>query len=285
MESESVLQQNMLPDDIHHSIVDADDMEEVWDETISVGDVFRNLLHHPAQLITRWNWKSAFMGAIVRSSFYFTVYVASRESWLVTLTAVLVEMTFRFITNGIAGAAVQSFRRATPPWLATVVISITLPIITHIIEFSTHYIQEKYYADIFAASEHSSRQKTFAISVLFSVVSAIFNLYLMRRGVMLVGAGKETQTLGNDLKKVPSLAYEFTIYLPDLLARSVGDGKLLYALGVLFSFGFTVGTILGLARGKWNWGYRSALGAWGILLFMTIMSALIRRIRYGRIST
>lgn len=275
----------MLPDDIHHSVADADDMEEVWDETISVGDVFRNLLNHPAQLITRWNWKSALLGAIVRSSFYFTVYLASRESWLVTLTAVLVEMAFRFVTNGIAGAAVQSFRRATPPWLATAVISITLPIITHIIEFSTHYIQEKYYADIFAASEHSSRQKTFAISVLFSVISAMFNLYMMRRGVMLVGAGKETQTLRNDLKKVPSLAFEFIVYLPDRLARSIGDGKVLYALGLFFSFGFTVGAILGLTRGVWNWAYRSAFGAWGLLLFMTVMSALIRRIRFGRIST
>src|SRR5207253_2469968 len=188
------------------------------------------------------------------------------------------------VANGIAGAAVQSFRRAKPEWLATVVISISLPTLSHIIEFSTHYVQENYYADIFAASEHSSRQKTFAISVLFSVISAMFNLYMMRRGVMLVGA-KETQSLGKDLKKVPQMAADFIVYLPDLLARSVGDGKLLYALGVFFSFGFTVGTILGLARGKWNWGYQSALGAWGLLLFMTIMSVLIRRVRFGRIST
>src|SRR4051812_29031817 len=40
MESESVLQHHILPDDlpqdIHHSIADADDIEEVWDEDISV---------------------------------------------------------------------------------------------------------------------------------------------------------------------------------------------------------------------------------------------------------
>lgn len=275
----------MLPDDIHHSIADADDMEEVWDESISVGDVFRNLLHHPGQLISRWHWKSALLGAIVRSSFYFTVYLASRESWIVTLTAVGVELAFRLITTGLGAAAVQSFRRAKPQWLATFVISITIPTFSHVVEFFTHYIQETYYADVFAAAQHSSRQKTFAISVLFSVVSAIFNLYLMRRGVLLVGAGQETRTLGNDLKKIPSLAYQFTIYLPDLIARSIGDGRLLNALCAFLSFGFAVGLILGLARGKWNWAYQSALGAWGLLLFATVMAMLIRRIRFGRIST
>src|SRR6476620_2214919 len=135
-----------LPDeDIHHTIDGADDLEEVWEKEILVKDVFANLVHHPAQIITRWNWKSALMGAVVRASFYFTVYFASRESWLVTLTAVFVELCFRFITTGMAGAVVQSFRKATPEWIATAIISISLPGITHVIEFFTHYMQETYY--------------------------------------------------------------------------------------------------------------------------------------------
>ncbi len=129
-------------EDIHHTINDADDLEEVWQKEIPVADVFRNLMRRPGQLVTRWNWKSAFLGAVVRASFYFTVYKASRESWLVTITAVLVELSFRFFTTGVAGAIVQSFRHATPPWLATVIISISLPTVAHLIEFFTHYIQE-----------------------------------------------------------------------------------------------------------------------------------------------
>ncbi len=275
----------MLPDDIHHSIADADDMEEVWDESISVGDVFRNLLHHPAQLIRRWHWKSAFLGAAVRSSFYFTVYLASSESWLVTLTAVLVELAFRLITTGLGGAAVQSFRRAKPQWLATLVISVTLPTIAHAIEFSSHYVQEKYYSDILPASANTSREKRFGCSVLFSVISGRFNLYMLRRGVMLVGAGKETQTLGSDLKKIPAMALDFCVYLPDLIARSIADGRFVNALSVFVAFGLAVGTILGLTRGVWNWAYRSAFGAWGLMLLMTILSAIIRRVRFGRVAT
>ncbi len=279
MESEIALQMT-LSDEIHHSVADADDLEEVWEREIAVADVFRNLIRHPLQLITRWNWKSAVLAAFVRSSFYFTVYQASKESWAVTLTAVGVELAFRFLTTGVAGAVVQSFRRATPAWAATVIISISLPTITHLIEFFTHYIQEKYYADIFAASENKARQKTFAISVLFSVVSAMFNLYLMRRGVLLVGAGEETQTLRNDFKKIPFMISEFIKILPLLLIRFLRERKILQAVGVFAAFGLSVGTILGVMRGfDWNWFRWSAYGAWGTLLGATIITRIVMYFR------
>ena len=138
-----------LSEDIHLSIADADDLEEIRDEEISVLDVFRSLVQHPAQIITRWNWKAALLGALLRASFYFTVYKASRESWLVTFTAMMVEFSFRFFTSGISGALVQSFRRATPAWLATAIITISLPIFSHSIEFMTHYAQENISAMFF----------------------------------------------------------------------------------------------------------------------------------------
>ena len=117
------------------------------------------------------------------------------------MTAVMVELSFRFFTSGISGALVQSFRRARPVWLATLMVSISLPVFSHSIEFFTHYAQETYFNTIFAASQNNSRQKAFAISVLFSVLSALFNLFMMRHGVLLVGAGEETKTLWGDLKQ------------------------------------------------------------------------------------
>ncbi len=279
MESEIALSMT-LPDEIHHSIADADDLEAVWEKEIAVGDVFRNLGRHPLQLITRWNWKSALLAAIVRSSFYFTVYQASRQSLVVTLTAVGIELAFRFLTTGVAGAVVQSFRRATPEWAATVIISISLPTITHLIEFFTHYVQENYYADIFPASTNSARQKTFAISVLFSVVSAMFNLYLMRRGVLLVGAGEETQTLRNDFKKIPFMISEFIKILPLLLIRLIREKRILLTAAVFAAFGLSVGTILGVFRGlDWNWFRWSAYGAWVTLLGATIITRIVMYFR------
>lgn len=263
---------------IHHSVDGADDMEEVWAEHIYVSDVFRNLLHHPAQLLTRWNWKTALTGAILRASFYYTVYMASRESWIVTLTAVMVELIFRFITTGIAGAVVQSFRRATPVWQANIIVSILLPAFSHTVEFVTHYAQERYFADIFAASENSARQRTFAISVLFSVISVLFNLFAMRHGVLLVGAGEETPSLLSDLKRMPRMVGEFTAYLPVLITKYLEQGRILKAVFAFASFGIGVGAILGIFRTKWQWGWRSAVGAWGILLFAVVITAVARHI-------
>ncbi|MGB7202235.1 MAG: hypothetical protein WBD16_08190 [Pyrinomonadaceae bacterium] len=267
-----------MSDEIHHSIADADDIEEVWDPVITVADVFRNLTHHPLQLLTRWNWKAVLLAMIVRGSFYFTIYKASSESMLVTLTAVMVELFFRFFTTGIAGALVQSFRKATPVWLANLIVSIMLPAFSHTVEFITHYAQERYFFDVFAASQDGvARRRAFAISVLFSVVSVLFNLYAMRKGALLVGAGEDTQSLKDDFKQMPRLVAEFTIALPVLISRFLESRKVLNAIGVFFMFGFTVGAILGTFRGKWEWAWRSALGAWAILLFALVLAFVVRR--------
>jgi hypothetical protein len=266
-----------ISEEIHHSIADADDVEEVWEPEIAVGDVFRNLLGHPAQIITRWNWKAALIGAVLRASFYFTVYQASRESLLVTLTAVTVELAFRFITTGIAGAVVQSFRRATPVWLANVIVSISLPAFSHAIEFATHYAQERYFFDIFAASENSVvRLRAFAISVLFSVLSALFNLFAMKHGVLLVGAGEETLSFWGDMKRMPRMVGEFTAFLPVLIAKFIENGKILNAIGTLLSFGVVIGLILGTVRGKWQWMWTTAVASWGILLFAVSITLFAR---------
>ncbi len=266
-------------EDIHHTIADADDIEEVWEKEFSVGDVFRNLLHHPAQLITRWNWKSVVLAVIIRGLIYLTIYLISGENWTVTLTAVLVEMPFRVVTTGVAGALVQSFRKASPIWLANMIVSIMLPAFSHTVEFAVHYGQETYFSDVLAATKDGvTRQRTFAISVLFSVVSVLFNLYAMRKGALLVGAGEATKSLKDDFKQMPRLVGEFVIVLPMLILRFIHFGRFHYALGVFLSFGVMVGVILGAARGKWHWVWTSALGAWGILLFALVLTVIIRRL-------
>jgi hypothetical protein len=258
---------------IHRSIAEADDLEEVRGEEMSVGDVFRSLIGHPAQIITRWNWKAALLGALLRASFYITVYKASKENWRVALTAALVEFTFRFITSGASGALVQSFRRASPAWLATLIVTLSLPTISHTIEYFTHYAQEHYFSAVVPASTNNSRQIAFAVSVLFSVMSAMFNLFMMRHGVLLVGAGKETKSLWNDIKRMPYLVIEFVTFLPIMLLQFSREGKFPAAFGLFAAFGLTVGTILGVFRGKWSWAWTTALGAWAVLFVFTILVA------------
>jgi hypothetical protein len=261
-------------------------MEEVWDRQIEIGGVFRNLVRHPLQIFTRWNWKTALLGAGLRAFFYLAVYIVSQESWLTTLTAVMVELPFRFLTTGMAGSVVQSFRRATPVWAASIIVSIMLPAFSHTVEFFTHYAQERYFSDILAASRDGvARQRTFAISVFFSVISALFNLFAMRHGVLLVGAGKETKSFVTDIKRLPLMVSEFTAFLPVQIAKYFERGQLLYAVSSIAAFGMTVGIMLGTFRGKWEWAWRSALGAWVLLLFSVTIAYIARVImkRKGKI--
>ena len=269
-------------DEIHRSIAEADDLEEVEEKEISIGDVFRSLGQHPLQILARWNWKSALLGATLRASFYFTVYKASKESWLVTFTAVLLELAFRLFTSGISGSLVQSFRRATPAWLATLIVTISLPIFSHTIEYVTHYSQERFFSSVFPASENNARQKAFAISVLFSVLSALFNLFIMRHGVLLVGAGSETKSFWSDMKRSPFLIAEFVAYLPIQILKFMNRGKIISAIGIFSAFGLSVGALFGIFRGEWVWAWKPALGAWAILLVWTMIVAVILRFLAGQ---
>jgi hypothetical protein len=273
----------MNSEEIHRSVVDeAEDIEEIREDKITVGDVFRNLAQHPLQILMRWNWKAALLGAIFRASFYFTVYKTSKESWMVTLTAVLLELVFRFFTGGISGALVQSFRKATPTWLATMIITISLPLFSHIVEFITHYSQENLFSNVFAASENKAREKAFAVSVLISALSAIFNIFIMQRGVLLVGAGKETKSLWGDVKRIPHLVVEFMSILPIKILTAMRDGRLLSAFGMFAGFGLAVGAILGAARGKWSWAWTTALGAWAALFVALLITSAVLRFMHTR---
>lgn len=268
----------MNSEEIHRSVVDeAEDIEEIREDKITVGDVFRNLFQHPLQILTRWNWKAALLGAVFRAAFYFGIYKASKESWIVTITAMLVELVFRFFVGGISGALIQSFRKATPTWLATMIITITLPLFSHTVEFVSHYAQENLMPTVFVASENKGRKIAFAVSVLISALSAIFNIFIMQRGVLLVGAGKETQSLWSDVKSFPHLVVEFMSILPIKILTAMRDGKLLSAFGMFAGFGIAVGAILGAARGKWSWAWTTALGAWAALFIALLITSVVLR--------
>lgn len=261
-------------EEIHRSVADADDIEQVHDVEIPLGEVLRSLVSHPLQIITRWNWKSALIGAVLRASFYFTVYQAAKENMRAALTAAAVELAFRFFTSGASGSIVQSFRHAAPAWLATLFVTVTLPIISHAVEYATHYVQEVYFHGILPGSQNNGRQWAFAFSVLFSALSAMFNLFAMRHGVLLVGAGQETKSLWADFKKIPFLVWEFLTYLPLLIIRLAGEQKLAQAAGIMCLFAVSIGSVLGLFRGKWSWAWTATIGAFVTLFVWTLVVAV-----------
>lgn len=162
-------------------------------------DVFRYLVKHPIEmLVWRWNWKAAVLSGVMRGSIYFFTHI--KHGWRAALGAMSVEFAFRVVVSGASGSLVQAFHRAHPVWLATACVMILLPALSHVIEFTLHTI-----------NGDASKGKAILISISFSVLSAIFNLFAMRRGTLLVKDERE-QSLWKDMKKMPKIVAEFMFY-------------------------------------------------------------------------
>ena len=164
-----------------------------------VVDVFRYLVRHPVEmLVWRWNWKAAFMSGLIRSLIYFFTHL--KAGWRAALGAMSVEFIFRLVVSGSSGSLVQAFRNASPVWLATLCVMIMLPAFSHMIEFTLHSLN----GDL-------NKGKAIIISISFSIVSAFFNLFAMRRGALLV-KDEGAQSLGQDLARMPKIVGEFMFY-------------------------------------------------------------------------
>jgi len=164
-----------------------------------VVDVFRYLVRHPIEmLVWRWNWKAAIFSGVLRSMIYLFTHL--KEGWRAALGAMSVEFFFRLIVSGASGSLVQAFHNAAPVWLATLCVMIMLPAFSHMIEFTLHTLN----GDV-------NKGKAIIISITFSIISAIFNLFAMRRDALLVKDDR-AQTLGQDLVKLPKIVGEFMFY-------------------------------------------------------------------------
>jgi hypothetical protein len=184
------------------SIEEHDGVSEVVENSPAphrVIDVFRYLVRHPIEmLVWRWNWKAAFFSGILRSMIYLFTHL--KEGWRAALGAMSVEFAFRVIVSGASGSLVQAFHNAAPVWLATLCVMIMLPAFSHMIEFTLHTLN----GDV-------NKGKAIVISISFSIISAIFNLFAMRRDALLVKDDR-AQSLGQDLIKMPKIVGEFMFY-------------------------------------------------------------------------
>jgi hypothetical protein len=151
-----------------------------------VGQILRNPTEH---LIRRWNWKSALFSPVLRALIFFFANLAA--GWRAASAAALVELLYRGPTAGVYGALTQAFRRADPPWAAGLTVMLLLPLLSHSFEAMVHFWRgtPKLGTSIFA-------------SICFTALSTLFNLYAMRRGVLITG-GEEEGTFFADLRRIP----------------------------------------------------------------------------------
>jgi hypothetical protein len=156
---------------------------------VSVGTVLRELGRDPiGLLVRRWNWKSALLSSLFRAAIFFAANLAA--GWRAAVAAMSVELLYRGIAAGFFGALTQAFRQAQPAWLATATAMILLPLASHSIEFTIHLVRGT-----------PKMITSMVSSLIFTVISTLFNLYAMRRGVLIVGM--EGRSLAADFRSLP----------------------------------------------------------------------------------
>jgi len=174
-------------------------------EAPTVSDVFGGIMRHPVRhLIRRWNWKSALLSSLLRASiFFFTSLIAG---WHAALGAMLAELLLRSVTSGFYGAITESFSSARPAWAATAAAMVALPFLAHSLEFVVHWLRGTPKLGL-----------SIGTSVIFTAVSTAFNLYAMRRGI-LITSGK-SKSLRHDLIRIPPLLLAFVLSGPREIIR------------------------------------------------------------------
>jgi hypothetical protein len=174
-------------------------------EPPTVGAILRGILRHPSrQLILRWNWKSALLSSLLRAAiFFFTNLVAG---WHAALGAMLAELVLRSITSGFYGAITESFSEARPAWAATAAAMVALPLLAHSLEFLVHWLRGT-----------PKLGSSIGTSVIFTGISTAFNLYAMRRGVLITNG--KNKSLRDDLSQIPGLLLGFVLAGPREIVR------------------------------------------------------------------
>jgi hypothetical protein len=176
---------------------------------VGVGEVLRRFAFEPRKyLVGRWNWKSAVLSSWFRAAIFFFVNLTA--GWPAAVAAMSTELVFRGIIAGFYGAISEGFAEAEPQWAAALGVMVAVPVVNHALEFGVHWLR--------------GTQKllpSIAASLLFTMLSTLFNLYAMRRGALLVGAGRGS--LREDLRRSPALLGNFLWCGPRWLMRETAE--------------------------------------------------------------
>jgi len=250
--------------------------EETAVETSSntIGDALRSLWKDPGQFVRLWNYKGAILSGVVRAPIFLATYLIGKETLRLAIAAALVQFSFRFFFAGVAGALIQSFRRVEPFWKALLAILLLIPLVSHILEFLLQAIFG------FLTSTQDLTGDAILRSICFSIISALFTLFAMRRGVMIVGES-ESKSLMSDLSRLPVIIFHFLAFIPNEISFMLRRGAFLAALIALGAFGIFSQLICWAFTNKASWTYGNGkelavLKYWGVdgMILLVIAVAL-----------
>jgi hypothetical protein len=176
----------------------------------TVGAVLGGMVRHPVRhLIRRWNWKSALLSSLLRATiFFFTNLIAG---WHAAFGAMLAEFALRSVMSGFYGAITESFSLARPAWTATAAAMLAMPFLTHSLEFVVHWLRGTPKLGL-----------SIGTSLIFTAMSTAFNLYAMRRGILVTSGS--SKSLRDDLSHIPPLLLAFVLAGPREIVRRFDHG-------------------------------------------------------------
>ncbi len=151
-----------------------------------------------------WNWKSAILSIVFRVPVF--AIATMRRGFDAMSGAVLAEAAVCAFYAGFYAAVVQYIRNRRPVWLTAFIIAVVLPALGQVIEYAVH---------AWRSTPH--RILAVTISSILSIVSSLFNWYVMRHNTFLVGS--ERSSFIGDLKRFPILLWRFVLLGPRWLIQ------------------------------------------------------------------
>jgi len=159
-----------------------------------------DLLFHPEQTFYHsWNWKAALLSAMLRVPLF--LIATLRQGVEAVSIAVFAEAFYSAAISGCYGAVVQKLRRARPLWASGLLILVILPAVLLWFDYLLHL-----------CTGMANLKGGMLAAATFSLLSSLFNWYLMSRNSLLVG--KEARSFASDLKRMPRMLTDFVFWVP-----------------------------------------------------------------------
>jgi hypothetical protein len=148
-----------------------------------------------AQALSCWNWKCALLSATTRSLIYLAAM--ARTGFNGRLAVVVVEIAYVTLTAGLYAGLQQKALGIRSRLLGNLMIALIVPALAQSLDWFVHR----------AAGAVPPPRATLFVCI-FTAISALFHLYVMRRGVFLSGRGS---SLLDDFRRIPRLIAGFVV--------------------------------------------------------------------------
>ncbi len=210
---------------------------------------------------------------MLRAPIFFFAY--RKEGIGLAIGAAFAQFLFRTIFGGIYGAIIQAFSKVEPAWQALLTVPLVLACFSHLMEFIVQTFYDTY-------NGTTSGNKAILVSIIISVLSAVFNLFAMRRGALLV-KDEQQQSLWKDFKSFPHITFEFIIFAPLKIYEMLHRGEYLKSILTTLMTSLGLGLTVGLLRGKSSWGVVTGSSVLALIIVLVGIISIVNARKFREI--